>query len=173
MHACVLSRFRHVRLFVTLWTADFQASQSMGFSRQEYWSGMPFPPPEIFPTQGSNQRLLHLLQQEAGFLPLTPPGKPSTGSRVLKYWIPQESPNGSALSTHSRLVPPSPFSLSTLVVQSLSHVHSATPGTAALQAPLSSTVSWSLLRLMSVELAMPSSHLILLPGHPPTVCSLH
>ena len=119
MHACVLSRFSHVRLFVTLWTVDFQASQSMGFSRQEYWSGMPFPPPEIFPTQGSNQRLLNLLQQEAGFLPLTPLGKPSTGSWVLKYWIPQESPNGSALSTLSGLVPPSPFSLSTLVVHSV------------------------------------------------------
>ena len=34
-----------VRLFVTPWTAAHQAPQSMGFSRQEYWSGLPFPSP--------------------------------------------------------------------------------------------------------------------------------
>ena len=33
----------HVRLFVTPWTVAYQALQSMGFSRQEYWSGLPFP----------------------------------------------------------------------------------------------------------------------------------
>ena len=32
-----------VRLFATLWTVAYQASPSMGFSRQEYWSGLPFP----------------------------------------------------------------------------------------------------------------------------------
>ena len=35
----------HVRLFATLWTIAYQASPSMGFSRQEYWSGLPFPSP--------------------------------------------------------------------------------------------------------------------------------
>ena len=35
-----------VRLFVTPWTAAFQASPSMGFSRQEYWSGVPLPSPK-------------------------------------------------------------------------------------------------------------------------------
>ena len=35
----------HVRLFATLWTAAYQASPSMGFSRQEYWSGVPLPSP--------------------------------------------------------------------------------------------------------------------------------
>ena len=34
-----------VRLFATPWTVAYQASQSMGFSRQEYWSGLPFPSP--------------------------------------------------------------------------------------------------------------------------------
>ena len=34
-----------VRLFVILWTVAYQASQSMGFSRQEYWRGLPFPSP--------------------------------------------------------------------------------------------------------------------------------
>ena len=44
-HACVLSLFSRVQLFVTPWTAVHQAPLSMGFSRQEYWSGLPFPPP--------------------------------------------------------------------------------------------------------------------------------
>ena len=35
----------YVRLSVTLWTVAWQAPPSMGFSRQEYWSGLPFPPP--------------------------------------------------------------------------------------------------------------------------------
>ena len=39
----VLSRFSHVRVSVTLWTMACQAPLSMGFSRQEYWSGLPFP----------------------------------------------------------------------------------------------------------------------------------
>ena len=34
-----------VRLFATPWTVDYQAPPSMGFSRQEYWSGLPFPSP--------------------------------------------------------------------------------------------------------------------------------
>ena len=43
--ACMLNHFSHVRLFVTLWTIAHQAPLSMGFSRQEYWSGLPCPPP--------------------------------------------------------------------------------------------------------------------------------
>ena len=45
MHARMLSRFSHIRLCVTPWTAAHQAPLSMGFSRQEYWSGLPFPSP--------------------------------------------------------------------------------------------------------------------------------
>ena len=44
---------RHVRLLVTPWTAAHQASPSMGFSRQEYWSGVPLPSPTfllVWPT---------------------------------------------------------------------------------------------------------------------------
>ena len=43
---CVLSHFSHVQLLVTLWTLAHQVPLSMGFSRQEYWSGLPCPPPE-------------------------------------------------------------------------------------------------------------------------------
>ena len=39
------SRFNRVRLCATPWTAAYQASPSMGFSRQEHWSGLPFPSP--------------------------------------------------------------------------------------------------------------------------------
>ena len=42
---CLLSRFSHVQLFVTLWMVAGQAPVSMGYSRQEYWSGLPCPPP--------------------------------------------------------------------------------------------------------------------------------
>ena len=45
MHACMLRYFSHVQLFVTLWTLAHQATLSMGFSRQEYWSGLPIPSP--------------------------------------------------------------------------------------------------------------------------------
>ena len=52
----------NVRLFVTPWTVAHQASLSMGFSRQEYWGVLPFPPPGDLPTQGSNLHLLHCRQ---------------------------------------------------------------------------------------------------------------
>ena len=43
--ACVLSHFSRVRLCATLWTVACQTPLSVGFSRQEYWSGLPCPPP--------------------------------------------------------------------------------------------------------------------------------
>ena len=42
----------HVRLFVTPWTVACQAPLSMGFSRQKYWSGLPFPSPGDLPDPG-------------------------------------------------------------------------------------------------------------------------
>ena len=41
----LLSHFSRVRLCATPWTAAYQASPSLGFSRQEHWSGLPFPSP--------------------------------------------------------------------------------------------------------------------------------
>ena len=46
---------------MTPWTVAHQAPLSIGFSRQEYWSGLPFPSPGIFPTQESNPGLPHPL----------------------------------------------------------------------------------------------------------------
>ena len=61
----------------TPWAIARQAPLSMGLSRQEYWSGLPFPSPGNFLTQGWNPHLLHLLNWRVGSLPLAPPGKPS------------------------------------------------------------------------------------------------
>ena len=49
MYVCMLSHFSHVRLFVTPWTVARQIPLSMGFSRQEYCSGLPFPSPRDIP----------------------------------------------------------------------------------------------------------------------------
>ena len=49
---CVLTCFSRVRLFVILRTVAFQGPLSMGFSRQEYWSGLLCPPPGDLPDQG-------------------------------------------------------------------------------------------------------------------------
>ena len=78
MHTCarlkvkvkVLSR---VRLFATLWTVAHQASPSMGFSRQEYWHGLPFPSPGDLPNPEIEPGSPAL---EADALTSEPPGKP-------------------------------------------------------------------------------------------------
>ena len=57
---CMLSHFSHVWLFATPWTVALQSPLSMGFSSQEYWSGLPCPSPGIFPTQRLNLCLLRL-----------------------------------------------------------------------------------------------------------------
>ena len=58
---CLFGHFRCVLLFVTLWTVAHQAPLSMGSSRQEYWVGCHALLQGIFPTQGSNPHLQHLL----------------------------------------------------------------------------------------------------------------
>ena len=52
MHLCMPSCFSCVLLFAAQWTVARQAPLSMGFSRQEYWSGFPCPPPEDLPDPG-------------------------------------------------------------------------------------------------------------------------
>ena len=120
--------------FLSPWTVVAQeAPLSIGFSRQQYWSGLPFPSPGDLPNIGSEPRSPSL---QADSLPSEPPG----------------------IQTHYDLNKRSLFSS----VQSLSHVQLfATPWTAAHQASLSITNSWSLLKLMSNESVMPSSHFIL------------
>ena len=62
-----------VRLFVTPWTVAHQAPQPMGFSRQEYWNGWPFPSPGDLPDPGIEPRSPAL---QADALTSEPPGKP-------------------------------------------------------------------------------------------------
>ena len=64
-----------VWLFVTPWTVAHQAPPSMGFTRQEYWSGLPFPSPGDLPNPGIEPRSPTL---QADALTSEPPGKPST-----------------------------------------------------------------------------------------------
>ena len=59
-----------VHVFVISWTVALQAPLSMGFPKQEYWSGLPFPSPGDFLTQESNLHLLSLLHWQADSLPL-------------------------------------------------------------------------------------------------------
>ena len=64
----------HVRLFATPWTVTHQAPQSMEFSRQEYWGGLPFPSPGHLPNPGIKPGSPAL---QADALPSEPPGKPT------------------------------------------------------------------------------------------------
>ena len=54
----MLSCFSHVQLFVTPWTIAMQTPLFMEFSRQEYWSGLPCPPPGDLPHSGIDHRSL-------------------------------------------------------------------------------------------------------------------
>ena len=69
--ACVLN---HVHVFVTPQAVTRQAPLSMGFSRQEYWSKLPFPSPGDLPDPGIEPGCPAL---QADSLPSEPPGKPS------------------------------------------------------------------------------------------------
>ena len=61
-----------VRLFATPWTIAYQAPRSMEFSRQQYWSGLPFPSPRDLPNPGIEPQSPML---QADTLPSEPPGK--------------------------------------------------------------------------------------------------
>ena len=65
-----------VRLFATPWTVAYQAPPSMGFSRQEYWSGLPFPSLGDLPNPGIEPR------------------SPTLQADFLTSWATREAPNG-------------------------------------------------------------------------------
>ena len=81
-----------VRLFATPWAVAYQASPSMGFSRQEYWSGLPFPSPGDLPDPGIEPGSPAL---EADALTSEPPGKSACISYF--YWYPMGFPSGTAV----------------------------------------------------------------------------
>ena len=76
--ACVANCFSCVWLFAALWTVTHQAPLSMGFSRQDYWSGLPCPPPGNLPDPVIKLASLCLLHWQMRSLPLAPAGKPIT-----------------------------------------------------------------------------------------------
>ena len=66
--------FSHVQLFATSWTVVYQAPPSMGFSRQEYWSGLPFPSPGDL------------------FNPGIEPRSPALQADAFTFWVTRGSP---------------------------------------------------------------------------------
>ena len=88
--------------FVTPWTVAHQIPLSMGFPRQEYWSGLPFPPPGGFPNPGIKPRSPAL---HTDSLPSEPPGKHS----IYDMFVQMVSRAPSCLlSSHLCLWKPSP-----------------------------------------------------------------
>ena len=78
---CVLSHFSYVRLFMILWTRSHQALLSIGFPRQEYWRGLPFPSPEDSSRPRDQTCVSHISCIAGGFFTTEPPGKPSMITR--------------------------------------------------------------------------------------------
>ena len=75
LRPCVLCHFSRVRLSVTPGTVAHQAPLSMEFSKQEYWSGLPFPAPGDLPVDPGVEPV-SLLHWQMDSFPLAPPGKP-------------------------------------------------------------------------------------------------
>ena len=176
---CVLSCLSQVQFFGTLETVAHQAPLSIGFSRQENWSGLPCSPPGDLPDPGIEPTLLCLLHWQVGSLPLMSSGSLNSNGKEQIIVLPQQSiffpPKLESYlwikSSFLRRDDWTYFSLLLSIwflvsvvnsVHSLCHVQLfATPGTAGSQTSLSITNTWSLLTLMSVELVIPSNHLIL------------
>ena len=78
LYACVRAKLLQSCLtLVTLWTVACQAPLSLGFSRQEYWSGLPCPPAGDLPDPGIKPASpMSPKQWQVGSLPVGPPGKP-------------------------------------------------------------------------------------------------
>ena len=140
--------FSRVRLLATPWTVAYQAPPSRGFSRQEHWSGLPFPSPGDIPAL--QQVLYHLSHQGSPFIQnadykgtcrkcacvmRTSSGPPETACRK------------SHVNAHTAVAAVSHWAVPTSL-----RPHGLQP-----QAPLPFTVSQSVLRLMSTE----SNHLVL------------
>ena len=83
MCECMLSRLSCAQLFATLWTIDLQAPLSLGFSRQEDWSGLPRPPPGDLPDPGTEPISLPSLALAGSFFTIRAPGKPFLRDRTV------------------------------------------------------------------------------------------
>ena len=82
----MLSRFSSVQLFVALWTTACQVSLSMGFPRQEYWSGLSFPSPGDLPNPGTETASLMSPALAGGSFTTAPPGKQHWRIDAFELW---------------------------------------------------------------------------------------
>ena len=92
-----------VSSFATPWTVAHQAPLSMGFPRQEYWSGLPFPSPGDLPHPGIKLRSPSLASR---FFTTTPPGKPFNFLPLIKFSLsanctPTLQPTQTCIHTHT------------------------------------------------------------------------
>ena len=69
------------------WTVARQAPLSLGFSRQEYWSGLPYPSPGDLPNPGIKPISWASPELQAGYLPTEPPEKPPVASYILYIYV--------------------------------------------------------------------------------------
>ena len=81
---CMLSHFNHVQFFATPWTVTHQTPLSMGFSRQEYWSGLPRLPPGDLPDPGIEPDYFTSLAFIGRVFTTEPPGKSLTQLGIYK-----------------------------------------------------------------------------------------
>ena len=88
MSECVCAKsLSRVRLFATPWTVAHQAPLSMGFSRQEYWSGLPGPPPGDLPDPGIEPVSPVAPALQADSLPLSRRGSPHTDLTLVRMAV--------------------------------------------------------------------------------------
>ena len=134
---CVLTCFCHVWLFATPWTVAHQAPLSMGFSRQECWSGLPCPPPGDLPHQGIEP--------------------PSPALQVDSLWLSHQGSSHLWSVQFSRSVVSD-----SLWPHGLQHTRPPCPSPAP--GACSNSIVWfcsNSMDSMSIESVMPSNHLIL------------
>ena len=164
MHVSMLGCFSCVSFFVTPCTEACQAPTYMKFSRQEYWSGLPFP------SSGMNQYWYNLMDSSPYFFQIF---LAFVFVLFVFFFFLIQDPIQNTMLHLSIMFLGSPGlyqfpqfnSVQFSSVQSLSRIWLfATPWITARQASLSITNSWGLLKLMSIESLMPSNHLIII--HP-------
>ena len=91
MRVCVP---RRVRLFATPWTVSRKAPLSMGFPRQEYWSGLPLPTPRDLPDPGIEPTSPAIPAFLEDSLPLSPQGSPAKDIMISERNQTKETPYG-------------------------------------------------------------------------------
>ena len=150
MHESEKWKWSHVQILATPWTAAYQAPPPMGFSRQEYWSGLPLPSPTCTIHYSKALILDYHHKSVRNFIA----NHLNFRENILLNFITLSQP--SKLSVSLKLPPSHTHCSGVVNVQLLSHVQLfVTPWTAACQSSLSFTIFWSLLKHTFVESMMP------------------